>query len=82
MARITADVLDKDIDILAFEAIQLTIHQSQVTTIAITTYGTEGTKLGKSLSYFHRTYVTSMPYLVAGLEIVQIFRIPVGMGVT
>ena len=82
VARIAADVFDEHVDILAPEAVQLAIHQSEVAPVAVATDGTKGSKLCQPFSHFNRADVACMPNFIAGLEIMQIFVVPIGMGVT
>ena len=45
-------MLDENIDILALETVQFAIHQSQVTTVAVSTDGAERTEVGQLFSHF------------------------------
>ena len=82
VSRITADMFDEYIDILALKTVQLMIHQSQVAPVAVAADSTERTERSKSVGYFRRPDVTGMPYLVAGFEVVQVLIIPERMRVT
>ena len=77
VARIATDMLDEHIGVLAFEAIQLTIHQSQVATIAVATDGPQRSKRRQPVCHLHGADVTCMPNLVAGFEVVQVLVVPI-----
>ena len=81
VARIAAYMLDEHVNILAFETVQFAIHESQITSVAVATHSPKRAKSRQFISHFHRADVACVPYLVARFEIVQIFWIPIGMGV-
>ena len=75
-------MFDEHIHILALEAIQFTIHQSEVTPVAVAADSTERTESCKFLCHLHTADVARMPYLVTRFEVVKILLIPVGVRVT
>jgi hypothetical protein len=75
-------MFDKHIDILAFKAIKFTVHQTQVTSITVTTDSTKWTELCQAVGHLNATYIASMPYLITGLKIMQIFIVPVAVCIT
>ena len=79
VARITADMFDEHIDILNLESIQFTIHQPQIAAITIAAYSTEGPKSRQFLRYLDATNVTSVPYFITRLEIMEIFLVPIAV---
>ena len=72
-------MLDEHIDILALETVEFTIHQAQVAPIAVATNSPERSEGCQFLGHLHTADVASMPYLVAGLEVVQILLVPVAV---
>ena len=82
IARITADMLDKHVDILDLETVQFTIHQPQISAVAVTTDSPERTEGRQFLRHFHITDIPCVPYLVAGFEVVQVFLIPIAVCIT
>jgi hypothetical protein len=82
IAGIASDMFDEHIGILAFESVQFTIHKSQVASITIATDSTQRTELSQSFCYLYTTDITCVPYLVAGLEVVQVLIVPIAVGVT
>ena len=82
IARISADMLDEYIDILALEPVQLAEHQAEIAAVAIATDGTKRAKVDKFLGNLYRAYVAGVPYLIAGLEIMEIFLVPIRVSVT
>ena len=81
VAGIAADVLDKHVDILALEAVQLTIHEPQVAAVAVAADGAERTEGGQTLGHLHSADIACMPYLVAGFEVMKVLLVPIAMGV-
>jgi hypothetical protein len=72
-------MFDKHIDILDLEAIEFTIHQSQITAITIPTDSPERAESRQTFSHLHTADITCMPYLVTRLEIVQILIVPIAV---
>ena len=75
-------MLDEHVDILALEAVQFTIHQSQVAPVAVTTDSTERTESSQLLGHFDTTYIPRMPYFVTGFEVVQVLLVPIAVRIT
>ena len=70
VARIAADMFDKHIDILTLESVQFTIHQPQVSAVAIATDSAEWTEGSQLLCHLYTTDISCVPDLVAGFEVV------------
>ena len=79
VAGIAADMLDEHVDVLTLEAVQFPIHQPQVAAVAVATDGAQGPERRQPLGHLYGADVAGMPYLVAGLEIMQVFLVPVAM---
>ena len=79
VARIAADMLDEHIHILDLESVQFTIHQPQITTIAIATDSPERTESSQFLSHLHTADITCMPNLVTRFEVMQILIVPIAV---
>src|SRR5574344_351575 len=76
IAGISPDMFHQYIHILTFKPKNLWIHQSQVTTVTVTTYCPQRSECGQSLCHFRGTNITVMPYLITLFEVMQIFIIP------
>ena len=74
-------MLHQYIHVLAFPSERLGEDTAHVTTVDISIYGFQRTKLRQFLGHLERTDVSCVPYLVARLEVMQILLIPVGVGV-
>ena len=72
-------MFDKYIHILTLKTIHLTIHQSQVATIAITADSPKRTELRQTVGHLHTADIPRMPNLVARFEIVQVLIVPVAV---
>ncbi len=81
VAWVAANVLHQHLDVLTLPAQHLGVHQAQVAPVAVAADGTQRPELCQALSDLGRTDVSSMPYLVAGLEVVQVLVVPVAVGV-
>ncbi len=79
VARIAAYMFDEYIDILALESVQFTIHQPQVSAVAIATDSPERTEGSQFLCHLHTTDISCVPDLVAGFEVVQVLLIPIAV---
>ena len=79
--RVTADVFNQHIHILALETVQFPVHQSEVTPVAVAADSPERPEGSQFLGHLHTPDVSGVPDLVAGLEVVQVFVIPIAMGV-
>ena len=69
VARIATYMLDEHIYVLALKTVQLAIHQSEITPVAITAYSAEGTEGSQSLRHLYTSDVAGMPDLIAGFEV-------------
>ena len=81
VARITANMFDEHVDILTLEAVQFAVHEPQIASVTIATDSTEGTEGRQALSHLYRADIAGMPYLITGLEVVQILLVPITVGV-
>ena len=81
VARIAADVLDEHVHVLALEAVQLAIHQPKVAAVAVAADGTQRPERSQPLGHLDGADVAGVPDFVAGLEIVQVFLVPIAVGV-
>ena len=81
VAWIATNMFDQHIDILALETVQFAIHQSQVASVAVAADSSQGTILSQFLSHLQRADIASMPYLVAGLKVMEVLWVPVAVGV-
>jgi hypothetical protein len=72
-------MLNQHIYILALKTVDLTIHQSQVASVAVTTDSPERTELSQPVGHLHTTDIACVPNLVAGFEIVQVLIVPVAV---
>ena len=79
VAGIAPNMLDEHIHILHLESVQLTIHQSEVSPIAVAAYSPERTEGSEPLSHLNTADVTCMPDLIAGLKVVQILIVPIAV---
>ena len=79
VARIAADMFDKHIDILALESVQFTIHQPQITAVAIATDSAEWTEGCQFLCHLYTTDISCVPDLVAGFEVMQVLLVPIAV---
>ena len=69
ITRIAADMFDEYIDILALEPVQFSVHQPQVSAVAVTIDSPERTKGSQFFSHLHITDIPCVPDLVAGFEV-------------
>jgi hypothetical protein len=74
-------MLNQHIYILALKSVQLAIHQSQVSPIAVTADSAEGTECSQLLGHLNTTNIACMPNLVAGFKVMQVLIIPIAMGI-
>ena len=81
VAGITADMLHKHIGVLASESELFGKHESEVAPIAVAADGSEGSEGSKSVCNLRTADVARMPYLVAGLEITEVFVVPECVGI-
>ena len=66
---IATDMFDEHIDILALKPVQFTIHQPQITAVAVTTDCAKRTEGCQFLCHLHITDISCVPDLVAGFEV-------------
>ena len=81
VARIAADVRHQNLDILAFPTEFFGIHQPKVAAVAVAADCPKRTERSQSIGHFGRADVACVPDFVARLEIVQVFVVPIRMGV-
>ena len=81
IAGISPDMLHQHIHLLAFESEHLWKHASEVSTVAVAAHSPQRTESRQAVGEFGTADVARMPYLVARLEIFQVFIIPIGVGV-
>jgi hypothetical protein len=74
-------MFDEHIHILTLKAVQLAIHQSQVSPITVTAYSAEGAECSQLLGYLYATYVACVPNLVAGFKVVQVLIVPIAVSI-
>ena len=72
-------MLYEHVDILDLEPVQLAIHQPQVSPVAIAADGTEGSEGGEFLGHLDTADIAGVPDFVAGLEIMEIFLVPIAV---
>ncbi len=82
IAWITADMFDEYVDILTLESVQFTIHQPQITAVAVATDSPERSEGSQFLCYLHTTDIPCVPDFVAGFEVVQVLLIPKRVRIT
>ena len=69
VAGIATDMFDEHIDILALKSVQFTVHQPQVSAVAVTIDSPERTKGSQFLCHLHITDIPCVPDFVAGFEV-------------
>ena len=78
---IASDMFDEHVGLLTLEAVQFAVHQAQVAAVAVTADSPESSEGSQFLSHLDSADVAGVPYLVAGLEIVQVFLVPIAVRV-
>ena len=81
VAGITAYMSHQHVHILTLPSQPFGEHPTEVTAIAVATDSPQRPEGGKSLGHLSRSDVAGMPYLVAGLEVVQVLFVPIGVGI-
>lgn len=89
--RITADVLHKHLNVLAFESQYLWKHTQEIPSVSISLYRTHNAPFGivcraewcgKAINDLRRADVARMPYLIALVKVRQVAFVPIRVGVT
>ena len=80
VTRIATDMRHQHVNILALPAQPLGIYAPQVATVTVAVDSSQRAELVQAFRDLHRADVASMPYIVARLEIVQVFVVPIGVG--
>ena len=81
VAGIAPNMLDQHVNILTLEAVEFAVHQPQVATVAVAADGTERAERCQPFCHLNGADVARMPYLIARFEVVQVLRVPMGVGV-
>ena len=81
VAGVAADMFHEHLSVLAFPAEHLREDAPHVTAVDVAIDGLQWTECRQFLRHFDGADVPGVPDLVAGLEIVEVFLVPVGVGV-
>lgn len=79
VARIASDVLHEHFGVLTFPSQSLPEHAPQVAPVAVAVDGSESAEFCQLLCHFKRPDVACVPYLIARLEVFQVFVVLVGV---
>src|SRR5574344_1579447 len=81
IAGISPDMLHQHIHLLAFESEHLWKHASEVSTVAVAAHSPQRAECRQSVGQFRTAYIPCVPNLVARFEILQVFIVPIGVGI-
>ena len=81
VARISPDVSHQHVHIFTLPLQPFGVYPPQVATVAIAIDGSQRAELIQPLRHFYRPDIASVPNLVTRLEVVQVFIVPIGVGV-